>query len=123
MEIVHECGNRGPERVGAARRRPSRLKIYMLEGPLLLLLTDITERAKGWPELKLDALVLRLDRVDSIDMLGLLVLRRLMTVVAAVGIPVVLCGASVDVRSRLMDAGLHCFQDKVSYCDDISILL
>lgn len=123
MGITHEHVERDNDRSGGGRPHAWRLKIYTVEGPLSLVLTDITERAKAWPELKLNALVLRLERVKFIDMQGLLVIRNLMTYMETLRIPVVLCGANADVASRLEGAGLHRFRNRLSYCDDISVLL
>jgi MFS superfamily sulfate permease-like transporter len=122
MGIIHEHVDRD-NRPGKGRPPAWRLKIYTVEGPLSFVLADIIEHAKAWPELSLSALLLRLERVKSIDVEGLLVMRNLMTHMETLGIPVVLCGANADVASRLAEAGLHRFHDRVSYCDDISVLL
>lgn len=122
MGIIHEHVERDQDSSGG---RPGtwRLKIYTVEGPLSFVLSDITERANGWPELNLSALVLRLERVAFIDSPGLLVLQDLMANMELLRIPVILCGANPDVASRLESAGLHRFHDRATYCEDISVLL
>jgi MFS superfamily sulfate permease-like transporter len=123
MGIIYEHDEQDDGHSGGGCHRTWRLKIYTVEGPLSFMLTDITERATAWPGLKLSALVMRLERIKSIDVPGLLVIRNLMTHMETLGIPVVLCGANADVASCIVGAGLHCFHNRVSYCDDISVLL
>ena len=123
MEIIHEHVERDSDRSGAGCARAWRLKIYAVEGPLSFVLSDITERAEAWRKLNLSALVLPLKRVKVISAQELLVIRDLMTYMETLGIPVILCGANADVFSRLSSAGLDRFHDRVSYCDDISVLL
>ena len=99
MGIIHEHVERDQDRSSGGRPGTSRLKIYTVEGPLSFVLRDITERANGWPELNLSALVLRLERVSFIDSPGLLVLQDLMGNMELLRIPVILCGANADVAS------------------------
>jgi len=101
-------------------RAPTRIKIYMVTGPMSFVAADLAERMRGWSTSHFEVLVLRLDGVGFIEMEDLIILDNLMVRMHASGLRMILCGANDSVKDRLFKAGLDQFEGYVSYSDDIS---
>jgi len=112
--VRHELAAAGLEAL------PRDVAVYSIDGPFFFGSVDSLERAFSWSREAPRAVVLRLDRVPFIDATGLKRLESTMAAMERRGVRVLLCGASLRVRRKLVRAGIVAREGATNYFADLA---